>query len=249
MSFFKGVKKAKGITKPTADTVGGYTPIPSDVHRVKVTAAYGVLSSKSDAQAVRVELEFADLNKRKSTQSIWITNAEGEVFSEYEGKKRYKAGYLQMDALALLATEGEVGILDLETEPKIIKVKRDGVEVNEEVESFPDLVGFEFQIGIVDTIKWKQNNVDGTYVDTDETQHEAAWHTLFDIDGFTLIELENEADEPEFIHEWSKAWKGKTRPAPEKKENKAKGARRNTSDSGTKPASRSTNRRSMIRGQ
>lgn len=247
--FFKGVKKAKGIEKPQ-DSLGNFSNTASDVYDVIITAAYGLESTKSDAQGIKIEAKIPSLNDRKLFQSWWITTGEGEVFSERDGKKKYLAGYLKADALALLATEGECGILDLETEEKTIKVKRDGKEVNEVVDSFPDLIGFKLKVAILDTVKFKQNNVDGTYVEVDEKIHVPEWHTLFDEEGFTANELEQEAEEPEFMEEWLKTWKGKTRDFTEGKEpngGKSSGGKGRKSNSEDGPKSRTANRRSMIR--
>lgn len=247
--FFKGVKKAKGVEKPK-DSLGNFSNTTTDVYDVVITAAYGLESTKSDAQGLKIEAKIPELNDRKLFQNWWITTGDGEVFSERDGKKKYLAGYLKADALALLATEGECGILDLETEEKTIKVKRDGKDVNEVVDSFPDLIGFKLKVAIIDTIKFKQNNVDGNYVEVDEKVHSAEWHTLFDEEGFTANELEQEAEEPEFMEEWLKTWKGKTRDFTEGKEpngGKSSGAKGRKSNSEDGPKSRTANRRSMIR--
>ncbi len=245
MGFFKA-KKEKGIKKP-GDSLGGFTPLESDIYELKITAAYGVDSSKSDAQGIRIEAKIQGTD-RKIYETHWISSGEGKVTSEYNGKVTYKKGYLLMDALALLATEGEAGILELETEEKTIKMKRDGKDVNETVDSFPDLIGFEFKLGIVDALVYKQNNVDGEWKDTEEVEHRAQWHTLFDLDGFTLNELESEAEEPAFEAKWLAAWKGKTRELPAKKTApKAKGKRSSSSEES--PADRKSNRRAAIRGR
>lgn len=245
MGFFKA-KKAKGVKKP-GDSVGGYQPIPSDIYTLTVTGAYGVDSTKSDAQAVRLEVKIKELD-RKLTATHWFSGADGQVTSTYNDKVSYKKGYLILDALALLATEGEFGLTDLETEPKVIKVKRDGKEVNETVDSFPELIGFTFKAGLIDSLAYKQNQVDGVYVDTEEVVHDTQWHTIFDEDGFTLTELENEAEEPEFQAKWLEAWKGKTRDLPKKREDTgSKGKRSSNADSS--PASRKAARRSAIRGK
>ena len=244
MSFFKGVKKAKGLEKPQ-DSLGT-GGAKSDVYPVVITAAYGIDSTKSDAQAVKLEAKIKD-SERKLFGTFWITNGDGAIYSERDGKKKFVSGYLLVDSIALIATEGDAGILDLETEEKTIKVKRDGKEVNETVDSFPDLIGAEIQIGVIATKKFKQNNVDGKYVDTDEVQVIGEWHTIFDEEGFTLNELESEADEPKFKEEWLKVWKDKERDFTQnkKQDSKAKGGRRTSSESG--PKSRTANRRSMIR--
>lgn len=244
MSFFGSTKKPK-LDKPK-DSVGGFGPTASDVYPITITAAYGVSSTKSDAQAVRLEAKETGGN-RKFYKTLWITNAEGKVTSEKDGKQKYLTGYLMADALAMIATEGEYGILELETEEKTIKVKRDGKEVNETVDSFPELIGAKFQLGIIDTMKFKQNNVDGKYEDTDEVVHEAEWAVIFDEDGFTLNELEDEKQDPEFIEEWLKTWKGKTRDLTTKGPKKDSGDRKRRTSSSEGPKSRTANRRSMVR--
>lgn len=242
MGFIKA-KKPKNMAKPE-DSVGGFAPLASDVYSGTVTAAYAVESKSEDSEALAVKLEVTLDTGRKVTNQVWVTGADGNVYSEYEGKKRYKAGYLLIDSLALIATEGEAGILDLETEEIIVKVKRDGNEVNEKVQSFFDLIGAKVQVGIISTTKYKQNFVDGEWIETEETITLPEISQIFSEDGFTLNELEAEAEEPEFINEWLKTWKGKTR-EPKAKE-APKGKRKNTSEEG-KPASRAATRRSIVR--
>lgn len=241
MGFIKA-KKPKNLDKPE-DSVGGFAPLPSDVYPGKVTAAYAVESSKEDSQATAIKLEVTLENNRKITNMLWVTGADGNIYSEKDGKKKYKQGYLLADSLALIATEGEAGILDLDTEEIIVKVKRDNKEENEKVESFFDLIGAEIQVGVISTVKFKQNFVDGQYIDTEETFTTSEIAVIFNADGFTLNELESEAEEPEFIEEWRKTWKGKIREP--KVQEAAKGTRKNTSDSGAK--SRTANRRSIVR--
>lgn len=247
--FFKDVKKAKGVEKPK-DSLGNFSNTASDVYDVVITAAYGLESTKSDSQGIKIEAKIPELNDRKLFQNWWITTADGEIFTEANGKKKFKSGYLKADALALLATEGECGILDLETEEKTIKIKRDGKDVNEVVDSFPDLIGFKLKVAIIDTVKFKQNNVDGNYVEVDEKIHSAEWHTMFDEEGFTANELEQDAEDPAFMEEWLKTWKGKTRDFTEGKTpngGKASGSKGRKSNSEDGPKSRTANRRSMIR--
>lgn len=241
MGFIKA-KKPKNLEKPQ-DSVGSFAPLPSDVYPGTVTAAYAQESKQDDSEATAVRLEITLDTGRKVTGTHWVTGKDGNVYSEVQGKKKYKQGYLFMDSLALIATEGEAGILDLDTDEIVVKVKRDGKEENEKVESFTELLGVKVQVGIISTTKYKQNFVDGEYVDTDETITLPEMTVIFDEEGFTLNELEAEAEEPEFIEEWRKTWQGKTR-EPKAKET-PKGKRKNTSED--KPASRTANRRSIVR--
>lgn len=243
MSGFIKAKRAKGIDKPS-DNVGGFGPRPSGVYAGTVKLAYGQSSESSEAQAMNVEIELDAGGKVFGRH--WFSGTDGQVYSvdEKTGKKKFKAGYLLADALALLATDGEADLFNLDTEPKTIKQKRDGKEVNVKVESFYELEGLKVQVAIIATEKYKQNYVDGDYIETDEIITTSEIHTYFDEEGFTIAEIEEELDEPVFIETFKKAWVGKTRTVAKKEERKS--LRKSTSEDGG-AKSRVAQRKSLIK--
>jgi hypothetical protein len=244
MAFFKA-KKEK-IEKPS-DIIGGSSPLESGVYDATVKVAYGDETSNG-AQKLIVEFELGSGdNKRKLSKHLMVTDTNGKVaYETADGTKKYYKGFLQADALALFATDLELGILDddLEVDETIIKDKDNN---NKKVEQFTELRGLKVKLGIVSTEMWKRVQVGDEWVDSDELMTIPEIHTIFDEDGFTLNEAEEDADEPEFINTFLEAWKGKTRKAPAKKE--VKGSRTNASAGGRPPrtAGASTNRRQELR--
>lgn len=244
MVGFIKAKRAKNIERP-ADTVGGFTARPSNIYDGTVELAYGYSSQSSDSQALKLQVKLLDGSKFYGT--LWFAGADGNVYSTNDkGVKKFKKGYLLADSLAIFATEGEADLFDLETEPKTIKVKRDGKDVNETVESFPELEGLPIKLGLIQTEKYKQNFVDGEYINTDEIITVSELDQVFDEEGFTLNEWNDEADEPKFMDEWLATWKDKTRKAPKQAEPK-RGLRKSTSEEGSNAKSRVAARKALPR--
>ena len=243
MTGFITAKRAK-INKPK-DSVGGFIR-PSGVYKAVVEMAYGQNSESSDSQAMVLQFKLEDGSKLYS--KLWMVGSDGNVFSEKTpGVKKYRKDYLLADALASFATDGEEDLFSLETEELKIQVTRDSKKVNTVVDSFFDLVGLEVQLGLIATERYKQNFVDGKYDETDEIIVDSKIDAIFDEEGFTLNELENEdgPDTPTFIEEWKKVWTGKTRKVAPKKEEK--GLRKNTSSTGSNAKSRVQARKALPR--
>lgn len=241
MAFFKA--KKENIDKP-ADTIGGSAPLTSDVYDAVIKVAYGD-ETTNGAQKLVVEFEIIqDGQERKLSKYFMITDKKGNITYESNGVKKYFKGYLQADALAMFATDLEAGILDdLETSKTVIKDKDNN---NKSVEQFDELRGLKVKLGIVQTEKWKQVQVGDKWEDTDELMVIPEIHTIFDEDGFTLNEAEEDAEEAEFIDDFLKAWKDKVRKAPEKKK-EVLGGRTNTSAGGKPSRTATTSRRQELR--
>lgn len=240
MAFFKA--KKENIEKPV-DTIGGSAPLESDVYDATIKVAYGD-ETTNGAQKLVVEFEILkDGQERKLNKHFMITDKKGKITYESNGVKKYFKGYLQADALAMFATDLEAGILDdLETSKTVVSGKDN---TNKSVEQFDELRGLKVKLGIVQTEKWKQVQVGENWEDTDELMVIPEIHTIFDEDGFTLNEAEEDAEEAVFIDEFLKAWKGKVRKAPEKKQ--TKGGRSSSSESGRPSRTSTTSRRQELR--
>ena len=253
MSFFKKTKVAKGVEDGHVDTLGGGSPITSGVYPAKITAMYGITSDKG-ALSVQMEATITDgeFKDRKLYSRAYCVNQNGETFYERENKKHHYAGYLIADAVALIATDLEYGLLDLEDEERTVKVREDGKDVERRVPMFVEALGAEIQIGVVRANKYKQVQTDDGYKDTDEVVQTTEWEHIFNIDGFTIAELQKEAEEPEFIEQWLERWEGKEKQLPKKKTPaKSAGAsgsrsRASSSDRGSRNTSASRQRRGFI---
>lgn len=252
-SFFKKAKVASDVEDGHVDALGGGGgKIPSGVVPAKITAMYGITSDKG-ALSVQVEAVVTDgeHKDRKIYNRLYCVNASGETFYEREGKKRHYAGFLIADAIALCATEGELGLTDLEEEERTVKVREDGKEVQKRVPMFVDCIGAEINVGLVLANKYKQVNQDGTYIDSDEVIQINEWDHIFDAEGFTVKELLEEVEEPVFIEQWIERWEGKEKALPAKKAAKSAGAagkreRASSSDRASKSTSAGRQRRGFI---
>lgn len=206
------IKTAKGIEE-AEDTVGSGGALASNVYPMKLKNAYlHIADSGSQALATEIEVE----GNRIIRPTFYVTTKEGNNYYETkDGKKKYLQGYLIADALAMLATEGEAGIGDLDTEQKTITVydSEKGGEVNKKVDAFVDLIGLEFNGGLLKVVKPKSTkNTDGTYTESKtETVEINELDKVFNEDGFTTIELQNGDEEPEFINRWLARWEDKVK--------------------------------------
>lgn len=234
------LKGAKDIEE-AVDTVGSGGALDSNVYPMKLKNAY-VHIADSGAQAMNIEVEIE--GGRTQRHQLWVSNKDGEIFYEKDGKKKYMQGYLIADALAMLATGGEAGIQDLDTEEKVLAIYDfdKGQDVNKKVEAFVDLFGLEFQGGLIKHVKPKKSKVGDEYVESEtETVTVNDLDKVFSEEGFTTIELVEEAEEPDFIHKWLSRWEGKektSKPKAAAKGRNATGGRSGARTGAAKPAGR-----------
>lgn len=233
------LKGAKDIEE-AVDTVGSGGALDSGIYPTKLKNAY-VHIADSGAQAMNIEVEVE--GGRTQRHQLWVSNKDGEIFyTDSNGKKKYMGGFLIADALAMLATGGEAGIQDLETEEKILAIYDfdKGQDVNKKVEAFVDLFGLEFQAGIIKHVKPKKTKVGDEYVESEtETITVNELDKVFSEEGFTTIELMEEAEEPDFIHKWLARWEGKektSKPKAAAKGRNAAGGRSGARTGAAKPA-------------
>ena len=145
-----------------------------------------------------------------------------------------------------MATEGEEDLYSTEMGEATVKQKRDGKDVNVKVPTFEALQGFPVKLALIRTEKYKQNLVDGKYVDTDELITISVLDNVFDEEGFTWNEWDAEEEAPKFIGEWEATWKDKDRKAPAKKA-ETKGLRKSASTDSTTAKSRVAARKGLRR--
>lgn len=225
MSGFK-IKKSKDVQEER-DIVGGGGAWDSNVYQLEVVNAY-LHTSDEGAQALALEVKTPEGRTQK--QMHYVTTKSGDnYYTDSKDNKKHLPGFLIANALAILASEGEAEIDEFDTEDRIIQVwdSNAGAEVNKTVPVFYDLIGLEFQGGIIKVSKpksVKQN--DNTYKDDPEQIVEInEMDKVFSIDGFTTLELMNETDEPKFIEQWLKRWEGKVKTVKPKEAAKTRGGR------------------------
>ncbi len=241
------VKSSRKVEK-VEDRLGGFQIRPTAIYDAIVNKMY---TFKSSGGALAVVLEaglFLDPNtdeETRFTQTFYVTNGEGENFyTDSKGKERMNNSWVLVDALAMFATEGEAGLGELETEEFTIKRKDEsGKEVQEIVDSFPEVEGLEIKLALMHVNKPKSQKVDGKWKEIpDEFVEENTVDRIFDQDGFTILEWQAELAEPEFIHKWEKQWKGKV------KQIKHKPVTATSRTGGTGRTGASTSARTLSRG-
>ena len=215
MGIFNKVKSTDKV-EAAKDTVGGYTVHETAVYPAKLARMY---AHTADSGSIGVTLEL-DLftnpdseETKRMTKTLYVTNSEGKnYYEDKNGKNQMNTNWLMADAIAVFATNGEAGLGELETEEIFIKRTRDGAEVTEPVEAYPEVAGLDLNVAIMKVEGPKQKKVDGKWKDTDEIQLTNEIDRIFNEEGFTLLEWEaGTLDEPEFINKWEKEWKGKTK--------------------------------------
>lgn len=253
MSLFSKVKKAK--TETVEDRVGGgFIVHESGVYPARLIRAYGITADSGSLGVVLEMNLFNDPNDETKSvrynETLYVTDKEGNNFytSKKDNKNYMNTGWLIVDALALFATDGEAGLENLDTEEIFIKRKKDNKEINVAAEAYPELKDLDFNIAILKVIKPKQQQVDQKWVDTEELIEVNEISKVFDAEGFTLLEWQEEIAEPVFINKWEKQWTGKARTIKPKivETKRTGGSGRAASAGSSRPAARTSARPSRF---
>lgn len=206
MSLFANMKRKDDIEAPK-DTLGGgsYTR-PSDIYLAVVKVAHAFTTDKG-AQGITVEFQLQDESTYKET--FYVSNRNGQNFSEKNGKTFYMQGFVTVDELCALATEKYLA--DQETADKLIKVYDydAGGETEKEMPVLVELTGKKVYLAIQEVKQFKKvKQADNSWVETEETQNVNQISKVFNQDKFTVNELMDQADEPEFFDKWKEKYEG-----------------------------------------
>lgn len=198
----------KNIEQPK-DTLGGGGLLESGVYDGTVKLAF---LKESEAGAMAVELHIDTEDGYTHRETIYVTNRNGDNFYEKNGKKQYLPGFITVDELSAVTCEVHLG--DLETEEKTVKLYN--FEAQEEkptkVPMLVDMLGKKAKFAILQETDFKtQKGDDGKYHPIDETRSYNVINKVFNEDGFTVLELMNEQEEPQFIELWKQKNNGVVR--------------------------------------
>ena len=199
MSIFANMKRTNDVEAPK-DTLGGGGYIKeSGVYDAVIKMAYA-FTSAAGAQGISLEFKLKDESTYK--ERFYITKRTGEFTYERNGKTFYMPGYISVDELCAVAT-GQL-LSDQPTTEKTIKVYdfQAGGEVDQEVPVMTDLVGKKVKIAIQKIIQFKSVKKDDGWKDSDEVQETNEISKSFDVNGFTVIELMDKAEETKFLDAW-----------------------------------------------
>lgn len=210
MSLLAALSTDKSIQDETDNA--GSSVLDSDIYKCTVQTAY---IGTSDGGAISLNCTFKTETNQEFRQTFWMTSGTAKGCKNYyedkNGEKKYLPGFIQANALALLAAGQEISTLDTET--KVIKAwnKDAKAEVPTKVEMLMDLVGKEIIVGLIkQTVDKTAKADDGSYQPTGETREENEVDKFFRAkDSKTTTEIRAEADEAKFINTWATKWKGK----------------------------------------
>lgn len=196
----------------TQDTLGGFTPLESDIYAAVIKIAFAG-QSKGGAHNVTFHL---DINGREHRETIYVTNRNGENWypnKKDASKKMPLPGFTMANNIALLATGFDLG--NLAVEERVIKMwDRDAqAEVNTKVNAFVDMTGKAINVAIMKQIVDK--NVDdgqGNYVPSGETREESVIDAVFHSEtNRTVNEVKAGQPQGEFFQKWLDKNKGQTK--------------------------------------
>ncbi|HCW6388597.1 hypothetical protein K5F27_16945 [Acinetobacter baumannii] len=211
--------------KQETDSVGGkFKLFDSGVELARIKLAY---LQQADSGALGLNCTF-QIGEDEYKETFWMTNREGKNYfiDKQSGDKKYLAGFLHADAICCLA--GKKPIAEMDTETKLVKLYNSEAkqEVPTKVDVLDDLTDKEIKLGIIKQKVFKQEKVDGKYVDTDETREENTVDKVFRAsDDKTTAEIRAKAEEATFINVWKERWEGqikdRTKNGPKKAAGKA----------------------------
>lgn len=210
MNEFLNVDFDDSFETQETDSLGGFTPLASDVYTAVIKEAYFGIASTGTKHvtlelAVSIDGSGATRDVRKT---IYYTNKEGSV--KNKDGTGYSYGYNQLDALCLLATgkgfrEQQAKEVTLEIYNQEAKGK-----IPTDVVALISLCDKEVQVGIKEIIQNKQvkDTVTGKYIDTPEKRHYNDVDKFFYKDGRTFTECQKNLA-AEFKAKWLVAFKDK----------------------------------------
>ena len=235
MSLLKALASDETIA-PEKDSIGGSGPLESGLYPMTIAMAH---IKVADSGAMGLVLTMKTEDKKEVRQTLWMTAGKAKggnnYYTDKNGDKQYLPGYLQANAIALLAAGKEISEMD--TEEKVIPLWNADAkaEVPTKVPAIMDLIGKEIIVGLIkQTVDKTTKNDAGTYVPTGETREENEIDKIFRAsDKMTTAEIRAQATEPTFYTTWEAKWTGVTK-------SRAKGATGTAGAPGAKAAGAST---------
>ena len=203
------LRKVDGVEETTQDRVGGGSfVIDSGAYEAKIDKAYLVNSSSS--KAVGVKIEAALSNGKKFRDTIYVTNSEGKnTYLTKDKKLAYLPGFELISNIALVTVGKELA--DLTPEDKVVEVYNSELKRNAptSVQMLMELVGTDIVLGIAKTKSFKQakNAVSGKYENTEEIVEGNELINVFNIAGYTALEIKAKATEVSFINQFMEVYK------------------------------------------
>jgi len=209
MSLFKNQITSADIADEK-DSIGGGFVLDSGLYQATIALAYGITST-SGATGLVIQAKTAQGQVIK--QTFWTASGRDKGCKNYyekDGKKNYLPGFLQAQALTLLACGKELH--EIEAETKIVNVYNSDAkaEIPTKVEMLMELLDKEILIGLVkQTVDKNAKDSNGVYQPTGETREENEIDKLFRAsDRMSVVEIRAKVDTAAFADTWLTKWGG-----------------------------------------
>lgn len=211
MSFLSNVKVDKSAAGEQDRLPGSV--LESGTYLATVKGAYGD-ESKNGAKCVVFEFS---IDGQPYKETLYITNREGSTSYKANDKSYLLPGYIHVDNICHFST-GK-GILEQETQRKLVKIYDFESQQNKEVERdiLVDLIGRKVVLGIRLVKDYKNELINGKYTPVDEIRESNQIDKVFNQDGFTREEKQEGKEKPEFLDKWESSYKGKVQDKTKKK--------------------------------
>lgn len=194
----------------------GWQPLASAIYVFKIMAMY-LGEAASGSRSVTVHLKSQTGVDVRQTLYVTSGREKGQLNYYVDSRtqeKRFNPSFLIADAICKLTVGKGVG--ELPTEKKIVKLRKDGKEVEEEVDMLVDVIGQDISIGLlhqIDDVKAKTGEKDANgkdiYAPTGETRPSNVIDKVFrTADMFTVPEILANKTVADFYHQWEKSWNG-----------------------------------------
>ena len=184
------------------DTLGGFSLLESGIYPATIRVAY---AGRSQSGAMNITL-LADIEGKEYRETVYITNRNGENFfsDKNDGKKKPLPGFTIINDLCQIACDKPLNVIEPET--KTLKVYSPELqkEVPTQVPVIMDLLNKKVNLAIVKEKRFKMQNSDKGYVETDEIRESNAIQKVFDFDTKqTVYEIKHGVSEtPLFYDKW-----------------------------------------------
>ncbi len=197
--------------KETKDTVGGgFSVRTSGVYDATIKMAY---LGKTTNNGTNLNCIF-DVDGSEYRENLFLADVTGKTYyTDKDGGKHYRQGFLNADALALLTTGKPLS--DCATERKVVKLynfeqKKD---IPTEVECLVGLLGQKVKLGVLQELSFKSaKQPDGSYKETSETKESNVIDKVFHAaTSKTVNEFRAKVAEAEFMPKWAEKWTGKVK--------------------------------------
>jgi riboflavin synthase len=207
----------------------------SGIYPVVIKEAYTLVSLGGATQVV-IETETMEGKPFRVGEYITAGKEKGYATTYEDSRTNKKVplpGYTTINSISVLSAGIELS--ELETKTKVVEVYdfEERKLLPKEVQSLYELISKKVALGILKQIENKQQKADdGTYVTIDEVREINTINKVFNIEGFTLAEINNKLDDPKYIVEWKKINTGRV--LDRSKKVAGNGARRGSPRTGSK---------------